>query len=63
VPLIAPEEIYETTGFVGGVVLPVATVNDSATARIAIYCGCADTVVGVAYTQVDELIAYIKANR
>ena len=49
-------------GFVGGVVFPVATVNDSATGRIAIYYGCADTVVGVAYTQVDELIAYIKAN-
>lgn len=62
VPLIAPEEIYETAGFVGNVVFPVATVNDSATGRIAIYYGCADTVVGVAYTQVDELIAYIKAN-
>ena len=62
VPLIAPEELYETTGFVGDVVFPVATVNDSATGRIAIYYGCADTVVGVAYTQVDELIAYIKAN-
>ena len=62
VPLIAPEEIYETAGFVGNVVFPVATVNDAATGRIAIYYGCADSVVGVAYTQVDELIAYIKAN-
>jgi len=62
VPLLAPEEIYETTGFVGNVVFPVATLNDSATGRIAVYYGCADTVVGVAYMQVDEVIAYIKAN-
>jgi beta-1,4-mannooligosaccharide/beta-1,4-mannosyl-N-acetylglucosamine phosphorylase len=44
------------------VTFPVATVSDSATGRIAIYYGCADTVVGVAYTQVDELIAFMKAN-
>jgi beta-1,4-mannooligosaccharide/beta-1,4-mannosyl-N-acetylglucosamine phosphorylase len=61
-PLLAPEALYETTGFVGNVVFPVAALADSATGRIAIYYGCADTVVGVAYCQVDELLRYMKAN-
>ena len=60
--ILTPEMNYETTGFVPNVTFPCATIQDSATGRIAIYYGAADTYVAVAYTQVNELINYIKDN-
>jgi len=60
--ILTPEMPYETTGFVPNVTFPCATLQDSATGRIAIYYGAADTYVAVAYTQVDELISYMKAS-
>jgi beta-1,4-mannooligosaccharide/beta-1,4-mannosyl-N-acetylglucosamine phosphorylase len=60
--LLTPEKSYETTGFVPNVVFPCATLNDAATGRIAIYYGAADTNLALAYTKVDELVDYIKAN-
>ncbi|HYN96159.1 MAG TPA: glycoside hydrolase family 130 protein [Pilimelia sp.] len=60
--LLTPEKPYETTGFVPNVAFPCATVQDAATGRIAIYYGAADTYVAVAYTQVDELVAYLREN-
>ena len=53
---------YETTGFVPNVVFPCATMHDAETGRIAIYYGAADTYVAVAYTKIDELVRYTKAN-
>jgi len=60
--IISPQEYYECVGDVPNVVFPCAAMTDSATGRIAIYYGAADTVVGVAFAQVDELVAHIKAN-
>ncbi|WP_040951404.1 glycoside hydrolase family 130 protein [Gorillibacterium massiliense] len=60
--LLTPETPYETSGFVPNVVFPCATLHDAETGRIAIYYGAADTYVSVAYTQLDELIAYLKEN-
>ncbi len=60
--ILTPEKPYETTGFVPNVVFPCATLHDSATGRIAIYYGGADTYLNVAYTKVDELVKYIKEN-
>ena len=60
--LHTPERDYETNGFVPNVVFPCATLADADTGRIAIYYGAADTYTGIAFTQVDELIDYIKAN-
>lgn len=60
--LLTPEKDYETTGFVPNVAFPCATLQDAETGRIAIYYGAADTYVAVAYTKVEELIQYIKAN-
>lgn len=60
--LLTPEKPYETTGFVQNVVFPCANLFDAETGRIAIYYGAADTCTAVAFAQVDELIAYIKAN-
>jgi len=60
--LLTPEKVYETTGFVPNVVFPCANLYDGDTGRIAIYYGAADTYTAVAFTQVDELIDYIKNN-
>lgn len=60
--LLTPEEPYEVTGFVPNVVFPCATLQDEGTGRIAIYYGCADTHVGLAFTTVDEVVGYIKAH-
>lgn len=59
--VLTPEEDYETVGFVPNVVFPCAAlVNEDG--RICIYYGAADTYVALAFTTVDELIDYIKAN-
>ena len=42
------------------VTFPCATLQDAESGRIAIYYGCADTYVGLAFTQVDGVVAYIK---
>jgi beta-1,4-mannooligosaccharide/beta-1,4-mannosyl-N-acetylglucosamine phosphorylase len=60
--ILTPEKQYETTGFVPNVVFPCATLCDADTGRIAIYYGAADTYTAIAFTQVDELIAFIKGN-
>ena len=60
--LLTPEEWYEERGFVPNVAFPCATIHDAASGRIAIYYGCADTYVGLAFTTVDEVTDYIKAH-
>lgn len=60
--IISPQEIYECVGDVPNVVFPCATLHDAATGRIAMYYGAADTVTGLAFMQVDELIDFIKKN-
>lgn len=57
--VLAPEEWYEERGFVPNVCFPCCTLHDSATGRIALYYGCADSYVGVAYTTVEEIYDYI----
>lgn len=58
--LLTPELPYETVGFVPNVLFPCSALCDSETGRIAIYYGCADTVVGLAFTNVDIVVNYIK---
>lgn len=58
--IMAPWELYECVGDVPNVVFPCATLQDADTGRIAIYYGCADTVTGVAFTTVDELVNFCK---
>ncbi len=60
--LLSPQELYECVGDVPNVVFPCAALCDAETGRIAIYYGGADTVTCMAFTQVDELIPFIKAN-
>ncbi|MDQ8182502.1 glycoside hydrolase family 130 protein [Pelagicoccus sp. SDUM812005] len=60
--LLTPEKSYETTGFVPNVAFPCATLCDGPSGRIAIYYGAADTYSAIAFTQVDELIEFIKSD-
>jgi beta-1,4-mannooligosaccharide/beta-1,4-mannosyl-N-acetylglucosamine phosphorylase len=60
--LLAPQTLYECVGDVPNVAFPCASLADAETGRVTIYYGGADTVVCLAYTQVDELLAYIKTN-
>ncbi|QHQ60574.1 glycosylase [Anaerocolumna sedimenticola] len=58
--ILTPEEWYEERGFVANVVFPCATLQDAATGRIAIYYGAADSYVGMAFTTLEEIVAYVK---
>ena len=60
--LLTPEEDFEERGFVPNVCFPCATLQDADTGRIAIYYGAADSYVGLAFTQVDQGVDYIKQN-
>jgi beta-1,4-mannooligosaccharide/beta-1,4-mannosyl-N-acetylglucosamine phosphorylase len=60
--LLTPERQYETVGFVPNVAFPCANLYDADTGRIAIYYGAADTCTAIAFTQVDELIEYVRKN-
>ena len=44
------------------VVFPCSALTDPETGRIAIYYGGADTVVALAFCEVNEVIDYIKKN-
>ncbi len=60
--LLSPQTIYECVGDVQNVLFPCAALTDPETGRIAIYYGGADTVVAMAFTQVDKLFEFIKSN-
>ena len=60
--LLSPQTLYECVGDVPNVVFPCAALADAATGRIAHLLRCADTVTGLAFCQVDEVIAWIKEN-
>ncbi len=60
--ILTPEVWYEETGFVPNVCFPCATLCDADTGRIAIYYGCADSYVSVAFTTADEIYSYILAH-
>ena len=53
---------YECMGDVPNVVFPCAALHDPETKRIAIYYGCADTVTGLAFGYIDEILDFTKKN-
>jgi beta-1,4-mannooligosaccharide/beta-1,4-mannosyl-N-acetylglucosamine phosphorylase len=61
--IINPRELYELAGDVPNVTFPVAALVDKDTGRVAIYYGCADTVTGLVFGKVDEIVAWVKANK
>jgi beta-1,4-mannooligosaccharide/beta-1,4-mannosyl-N-acetylglucosamine phosphorylase len=60
--ILSPQQLYECVGDVPNVVFPCAVLCDGRTGRMAIYYGCADTVTGLAFAYVDELLEFIKNN-
>jgi beta-1,4-mannooligosaccharide/beta-1,4-mannosyl-N-acetylglucosamine phosphorylase len=60
--LMGPRELYERIGDTANVVFPCAALVDGPSGRIAIYYGAADTVTGLAFGRVDEIIDFLKHN-
>lgn len=58
--LLAPNASYELRGDVPNVVFPCAALHDDK--RVAVYYGAADTVVGLAFGYIREIVDYIKQN-
>jgi len=58
--LIHPTEYYECVGDVPNVTFPCAAVYDKETDRVAVYYGCADTVTGLAFGYVKDIIKFTK---
>lgn len=58
--LINPREIYETSGDVPNVTFPCAALVDPPTGRLAVYYGCADTVTGLAFSRVQDVIDFVR---
>ena len=60
--LISPQKLYECVGDVPNVTFPCAALVDSATNRMAIYYGGADTVTCLAFSYVDQMLDWVKKN-
>lgn len=60
--LLCPEAPYELSGFVPGVCFPVGCLCDSATGRIAIYYGAADTFSALCFCNAHDVVQFIKDN-
>ncbi|CAM1364661.1 glycoside hydrolase family 130 protein [Tenacibaculum xiamenense] len=60
--LMAPTEIYEQVGDVPNVLFPCGILHDIAQDKVALYYGGADTVVGVAFGHISEIIEFVKNN-
>ncbi|HEY9155850.1 MAG TPA: glycoside hydrolase family 130 protein [Opitutaceae bacterium] len=60
--LLTPEATYELQGLVPGVCFPVGNLVDSATGRVAIYYGAADTFSALCFGNVNEIVPFILAN-
>ncbi|MDI9499027.1 MAG: glycoside hydrolase family 130 protein [Bacillota bacterium] len=60
--LIAPWMNYECVGDVPNVTFPCAALVDQDTGRLAVYYGCADTVTGLAFAYVDDILAWLETH-
>lgn len=58
--LLSPQKIYECVGDVPNVCFPCAALYDAPTGRIAIFYGCADTVTGLAFGYIPEIVDFTK---
>ncbi|MFW5685792.1 MAG: glycoside hydrolase family 130 protein [Spirochaetota bacterium] len=60
--LLNPRMTYECVGDVQNVVFPVAALVDGPSKRLALYYGAADTVTGLAFGKIDEIVDFTKQN-
>ena len=61
--LMSPQTLYECVGDVPNVVFPCAAIHSLEEDKIAIYYGAADTVTGLAFGRLSEIIEFTKDNR
>lgn len=59
--VLGPAEDYELVGDVGNVVFPTGVVHIEATNELRVYYGAADTSIGMAAADLDEVMAYVLA--
>jgi beta-1,4-mannooligosaccharide/beta-1,4-mannosyl-N-acetylglucosamine phosphorylase len=60
--LMSPQTLYECVGDVPNVTFPCAALHDVDSGRLAIYYGAADTVTGLAFGHIDEVVEFVKHN-
>jgi len=60
--IINPSRDYECVGDVPNVTFPCAALVDGETERVAVYYGCADTVTGLAFGRIGEIVDFVKKN-
>jgi beta-1,4-mannooligosaccharide/beta-1,4-mannosyl-N-acetylglucosamine phosphorylase len=60
--LLSPQQPYECVGDVPNVTFPCAALVDGPTGRLCVYYGCADTVTGIAFGYINEIVDFITAN-
>ncbi|GJM63005.1 glycoside hydrolase family 130 protein [Persicobacter diffluens] len=60
--LLSPQTPYECMGDVPNVVFPCAALYEEESGKLAVYYGAADTVTGLAFAYVPELLDWLKAN-
>ena len=60
--LLSPQTPYECIGDVPNVIFPCASLQSFEEDKVAIYYGAADTVVGVAFGRISEIIKFTKEN-
>jgi beta-1,4-mannooligosaccharide/beta-1,4-mannosyl-N-acetylglucosamine phosphorylase len=59
--LLSPQQPYECVGDVPNVVFPCSALYEERTGRIAIYYGAADTVTALAFTTIQDVLAFLKS--
>ncbi len=59
--VLAPREIYERVGDVPGVVFPCGAVVDRETNELRVYYGAADSYVGLAVADMDDVMEYVRS--
>ncbi len=60
--LLTPSTPYEQIGNVPNVCFPCAALVDAPSGRLALYYGCADTCIGLAYGTVHEVVEFVKSH-
>jgi len=60
--LMTPSTLYEQVGNVPNVVFPCAALVDGPSGRLALYYGGADSVVGVAFGYVQDIVDFVRAH-
>jgi len=60
--LLSPQVDYECVGDVPNVAFPCAALADQDTGRLAIYYGCADSVTGIVFSTVQDILDWLKTH-